>query len=618
MRLLLAALPVIAGSTDPCNDLCDFDGPDVCTHGSTADFDVMGHEICTGYYYIGNPERAEYAYSADAALSPMPVPVADVPRLIALSEAPSILHRMVEQTMTTRELAEHLSSLENVSMEQVGLLVQALERELHTVNDSRDAIEWWVLLGGPAIRRLSVDLNRRNMQFVRPLVMIATNLNVAVGEEVEFAQETGFFEFCSEFGPRVQKFLSVIMRKYHSSQRLENEAAGRLQLEDILWTSRNLYKYCPFLFDDLTMKSALIAQNFAAGALHGASPRYQYIMDDINPETAFTQVLSILNGSRVSLCNGLGPITIRGETVDNNTHGSQRMWAVYAAREIAASGLFIKKNNLMLVNPQAGDLVSDCESKFHAVGRFLAISLIMQLPVAINLPVAVYAAMLGEKLSVHDMVIDEPELHALLTDVVLARSDEELQGFTIDIIGEATEVTMENRQDLVERKLGSLIDPAAEPFLRIMGQGFLSLIPAATLAELPMIDLQDIRALVFGSSLFRVDDFMAHAQLLGYDPSDPQIQWLAEALGEFSESDWRGLLYMTTGTTQTPHGGFSNLISPIVIARVNPSRHHTPTARSGNEFILSLPAYRDASTLKVRLGTAVAAAALDAGLSIDS
>ena len=73
----------IVSASDPCGDLCRFDGPSICTGGS---YNKNG--VCQRYVYLGNPADGVYCYhtSETAATCPsngLPVRVEDVARLIA-------------------------------------------------------------------------------------------------------------------------------------------------------------------------------------------------------------------------------------------------------------------------------------------------------------------------------------------------------------------------------------------------------------------------------------------------------------------------------------------------------------------------------------------------------
>ena len=196
MRGLLAVVAQLCVAADPCEELCDRDGPQVCTDGSVTEVLPDSEiEVCRGYYYLGDPHDGLYSYSLDCRLSVYPVTVADVPRLLAQADVPRGAAPLPEESMSLIELAEHLESLQRVTMEQLAILIKKVERELSSVDDFRSPIEWWYWLGGPSIRRLTIRLNRANFHVMRPLIMIATNLNVDEGDELEFSQETGFNDF---------------------------------------------------------------------------------------------------------------------------------------------------------------------------------------------------------------------------------------------------------------------------------------------------------------------------------------------------------------------------------------------------------------------------------------
>lgn len=64
MRLIIYHAAVhMARADDLCQELCDFDGPSICSEGSELIIDLNGDEICTNYFYIRSPtDSVEIAY----------------------------------------------------------------------------------------------------------------------------------------------------------------------------------------------------------------------------------------------------------------------------------------------------------------------------------------------------------------------------------------------------------------------------------------------------------------------------------------------------------------------------------------------------------------------------
>ena len=80
--LFLASALIGCASADPCRDLCNKDGPTVCTKGSWAE-----NRVCRHYFFVGNPSEGRYCYHTKETASTCPgtgQPVApeDVARLI--------------------------------------------------------------------------------------------------------------------------------------------------------------------------------------------------------------------------------------------------------------------------------------------------------------------------------------------------------------------------------------------------------------------------------------------------------------------------------------------------------------------------------------------------------
>jgi hypothetical protein len=158
-------------------------------------------------------------------------------------------------------------------------------------------------------------------------------------------------------------------------------------------------------------------------------------------------------------------------------------------------------------------------------------------------------------------------------------------------------VTQDNIQQLIDERIDSLIpEDALETYLGV-ADGFNEIIPLESLRSVVTAD--ELRDLLYEAPALDVDDFIAHAELQGYEADSPQIAWLQNALHAFNEPTRAGFLRFVTGSELPPSGGFRNLGRSVLITRgVDPS--HLPSAALAMRQ-LRLPPYESEQILHDRL-----------------
>ena len=88
MKLFLSIISV-ALAANPCAELCEFDGPQICTGGSW----IKG-DVCHGYLYRGDPMNRDYCYhtvetAASCPSTGLPVLVSEARGLIQRATTPA-------------------------------------------------------------------------------------------------------------------------------------------------------------------------------------------------------------------------------------------------------------------------------------------------------------------------------------------------------------------------------------------------------------------------------------------------------------------------------------------------------------------------------------------------
>jgi E3 ubiquitin-protein ligase NEDD4 len=230
----------------------------------------------------------------------------------------------------------------------------------------------------------------------------------------------------------------------------------------------------------------------------------------------------------------------------------------------------------------------------------MGLALIQGNPIGLTFPIIFYARILGTEVTLEDVKEDEPALYNSMTHILSRSTDAELADYRIKIDGVSSDFTVENRDDLIRRKVNSLIDPAVDPSLNLIIATFREMIPVTVTEGFTARALRDI---IVGSSTFEVEDLMANAQLIGYHRQSRQITWLGSFLRELGPEDRRRFLRFCTGSTHLPIGGFAALASRIVIERYGSPDSLTTSETCYNK--LKLPPYESYKQLRRMVGMAL-------------
>jgi hypothetical protein len=229
---------------------------------------------------------------------------------------------------------------------------------------------------------------------------------------------------------------------------------------------------------------------------------------------------------------------------------------------------------------------------YRAVGRFMGLALIQGNPIGLTFPTFFYARILGTEVTLEEVAEDEPALFNSMGDILRFTTDEELTALEITINGDISTFTLLNREDLIRRKVNSLIDPAVEQSLNLIIAAFREMIPVTVTEGFTARILRD---LIVGSSTFGVEDLMANAAFEGgYTRESPQIIWLVSILREMGPEERGRFFRFCTGRTR---------LRLFTIARSgDPTRMPTSATGFGK---LKLPPYESAEQLRRMVGMAL-------------
>ncbi len=273
-------------------------------------------------------------------------------------------------------------------------------------------------------------------------------------------------------------------------------------------------------------------------------------------EQTLINSLEFLNGPIKPFTSDTIPIEFTGEP--GNGPGMTKEWISELTRQLFTpeSGFFVLSDAAPLyyrINPE-GLSRPRAREIYRAAGRFLALSLIRNHPIGVNLPIMFFGKLLDQQLTLDDVSSEEQQLVESMR-FILSLPEEELVDYPITIDGVDIVPTTQNREKLVLRKVNSLITPDLVPMFDLIKQGFNEAIPTTRLSA--GFKPAEVKALILGSPDIDIDDLFAHANIRINDKS--QLKMFRNVLTGFTQEQRRKFLRFATNLSQTPIGGFARI-----------------------------------------------------------
>ncbi|CAI9739768.1 apoptosis-resistant E3 ubiquitin protein ligase 1-like [Octopus vulgaris] len=204
------------------------------------------------------------------------------------------------------------------------------------------------------------------------------------------------------------------------------------------------------------------------------------------------------------------------------------------------------------------------------------------------------AQLIGLRVNYKYFETDDPELYKTkilyieendVSDMELTFSEEEYNEETgqlirvVDLIpnGSKTLVTNKNKlwylDLLAEHRLSASVKEEVDSFLR----GLNELIPDNLLS---IFDENELELLMCGTGNYSITDFRQHHSVCGTSPAFGKVlDWFWTIVASFTEEQMARLLQFTTGCSQLPPGGFSEL-NPKFQITAAPTFNTLPTAHT--------------------------------------
>ena len=256
------------------------------------------------------------------------------------------------------------------------------------------------------------------------------------------------------------------------------------------------------------------------------------------------------------------------------------------------------------IDPTANIRDPETTARFRAIGRFLALSFLHKNPVGISFPVMFFAKLMGEELSLDDIQRDEPALHRSLSQLLPMRDDELARlEIEMDFKSETVAVSESNRDELIRRRVNSLMNETTELHFALIRDAFLDVIPLDSLRA--VLTPSELRDVIVGNPVIDVEDLLAHIALDGYSQDSPQIQWLWALLRSYDQTALAAFVRFVTGNAQVPIGGIART-GDITVQRTHADSSFLPMSHTCMRQ-LDLPLYPDEATLRAKVTQAIQA-----------
>ena len=589
MRLgfILVSGSLAAAPRDACTELCDRDGPAVCTRGSW----TKGNGMCYGYVFRGDPTLRNYCYHTTATAdtcpgSGRPVRPSDAARLIGAGG-----------TTTTPEvgLGTFLTSFARDRWEEICPRMDQVDHLVaiatSPANVALGAELYWARAGGQQLLTIIGAPISCRIELLIHLGSLIAHIPGAV--PAGFGSSSGLALFC----------------RMHAQELRTLIRPGTVSDAVLVGIGR----FCRRIFEtprheplrrEMAIEGGRIstAAALARGSLRAGLPRPRLTL---NRTETFTGSISYLTGDVALLHSFLPYISFLGEP-EADQPGLGREWFSLLGVQIFASPSTDPNGGLFLQRPGSEFLELDLERPlneetapyYRAVGRYLALSVAHNQAVGAPLSRSFFRRLFDQAVTLTDIERDDPNLHAGL---IQAESWDEatLRG----VIGLDDDEPCPTPAEFIAESLREFVPSAADPYIAEIRRGFNDMLPLTRVMS--VADLEDLRELIYGSPEISVEDLAAHTRYSGvpFHDDSPQIEWLWDWLRRSSNEVRRGFLRFVTGSRTLPMEGMAGLRSPIIV-RGPRGAGFEPHAHTSS-FILELPVYNSAAELEESMNAAV-------------
>ena len=328
---------------------------------------------------------------------------------------------------------------------------------------------------------------------------------------------------------------------------------------------------------------------------------------DVERDNVFkSSFRAILNPSGAVLRNGIDTVEFSDE--NGRGVGVVRDWyssmALSSVREDL--GLFKFRSDSFPAYRFISDTIAeeDADDKvqmFTAVGRLMGLAIVDGYGLGYEFPVMFYSKLLRKDVGLMDVVRYEPALVSACRAILAAPSVAEMGVEEIEIDGTEYLLTMENREELINRKINSLIPQESMRYLDAIRAGLVDVVPEEVLAP---ISPGALGRIIQGSTEIDLNALKAITDYKSpYTADHRVIQDFWAVVESFDQSMKSKLLFFLTSNHQLPIGGFPALGQRFRISQEGNVRAY-PWTRTCF-FTLNLPPYNRRAEHKTMLIEAI-------------
>jgi len=560
-----------------------------------------------------------------SSLPPLSVPeVHDVwsPAISPRGGPPSEMYTFSPERFAYKNFIDHFLA-SNTTPPHTELLIDFLEAshavadDLRKLSEVNTDINWENYSGDKVIQltRLSWLDDERNRVFASILlkgVIIIVTAITPTAESVEmFASRVGFTDACNRHSSFIHQMIKEAVAVNERRRNSRRMGVRSIHVESNIFASK-LHAFCPRQYSDFETRLLILRLRIANEQYdhltygrngRGWTSRGKFGISTFR-DKAFDTAVELFADQQVVLIHGV--YVQFSDELGEDHGGVMRDWFTELVDQINTRRLFVNDTGFDMIGSNRNT------TELFVVGNLLGLAVIEGIGTGLRFPLSYMGFILEQKISLEDIALEDPLLYQTLRWAKEATA-EELEETALDILetssGEATPVTVENRDDLISRKLNSYEREDFQALVSIKA-GFYSVVPPTVMSD-NILTPVEVRRMIEGESNIDVFEMWLHIDLVGYDSSSPQIVWLWEILNDessFTQPRLKEFLRFVTGLRYLPLGGFDRLERRITIAKL--SRDDADMALPSAHtcvYQLNLPEYSDKEILRMKLIYAIEA-----------
>jgi len=643
MRNLIIFATVLGSgyATNPCQRLCDLDGPDVCTNGSYP----RNGDICHAYFRLPNNGHC-YHTSATQQTCPAHLPPLTVQEASAIVAGRPYVspppHRPTNRPVYPTTTTPRPTTLPSLTFATFGAaadfigaafdatpsntdnlpatIATAFTRPGVSSWPSRvseaDAMDFWTRARGPAIFELARrDGNcHTSGSACHALMTLVSNMplpNTDASDGMLFMEQIGVMEFVETNAESLRQYLTTYTGGYYASPYTSDLAASKLLRS---FAANWLIRFPQVIGDSLRFKSIVLSHRIRMfdpiTSSHGYYDERSLTIERRNPLRSTASQIGRWPAANIR--RGLSNVRYAGESAGGG--GLTREYFSVIASSVMGSG----PNALFATNAASGyermiPGTSDLEL-YRTLGKYFALSIVHGYATGIRLPTPFFSRLLGLPVTLNDVRGFDEGWFNTARRYMSARTQEEILSFSLGEpepfpgSGLDEPVTLDNRDYQLQQAINNMISNNLPDQFDAIAEGLFFVLPRSLFEGL---DGSDLQAIIVGNTDVSADELIAH---LSANLGGNRTNWLHQIIREFTPQLRQRFLRFVTGLSVVPAAGWSgmNHLSIHRTGRMSGGRISLPRAQTCSSS-LTLPDYDSLEEMREIL-TNVLTHSIDAGM----